>query len=100
MSVTEYMRYIWKALRQHSNVERGLRYAPSWQRWLYTFKAIICFVLDRQPKSYEDYPVVIAWTDGGSFWSEYGTAYWSECLVVGHGLRRGWWYALDQDSSL
>lgn len=86
------------ALRQHG-AKGNLIYSAWMSRWFHTFKAIICILLNRYACSTADYPIVIAYVDGGKGWSEYGTMYWSESLVVGWGWRRGWWYALVQDSS-
>jgi hypothetical protein len=93
------LNYIGQALRQHSNVHNGMVYAPSWQRWLYTFKAVLCIILNRYRLYPYDYHVLIAYTDGGKSWSEYGTSYWSEWLYVGWGWRTGWWYSITSDSS-
>lgn len=98
------MRYtlavIVKALAQHAAVEYGLRYRSLLVQWGYTFKAIICLLLNREHKTYEDYPVTVAWIDGGSGWSEFGTQYWNERFCVGYGVFAGWWYEIKQDSNI
>lgn len=88
-----------KAVQQHCDVEHGLKYSRFDRQWLYTLKAVMCILLGREGGFREDYPVVVAYTDGGSGSGEYGTVYWCEYLAVGWGLWRGWHYSLYQDAS-
>lgn len=88
-----------KALKQHCNVTYGLKHSRAHLQWFYTFKAIICLLLNLEGNLRTDYPVTVAWTDGGSGWGERGTVYWGERFAVGWGVFSAWRYALLQDSS-
>lgn len=88
------------AIKQHTNCSEGMPHQSAVIQWLYTAKAILCVVLSLELKMWVDYPVVVAWIDGGSYWSPDGTVHWGEKFCTGYGLFRGWWYQLETVSSL
>lgn len=72
-----------------------------WQRWLYTVKATVCLIADREaPDDLDvwDRSVMACILDSGTGWSEFGTAHWWEYVAVGWGLRN-WWIVFDSDGS-
>lgn len=70
------------------------------EKWFYTFKAIICLLLNREPNQYRygDF-IYVATIRGGVYYppSE-PTVYWAEWQVVGIGLFKNWWAMQYSDS--
>lgn len=76
--------------------------APFMWRLFYRFKALVCFLLRREPTGkvdmYDYTHVLLTYTDGGQSRHEY-TSYWFEAIGVGGGVFRNWWVTYYQGSS-
>jgi hypothetical protein len=94
--------YIFKALRQRCKHEREYLLRPH-ERWFYTFKAIVCLILNRELpfRGYIDPPIHVAIVGSwqGYNW-EFGVpSYAYEALATAHGAFKDWGYCIYGDGT-
>lgn len=88
---------------KHKWADRDYRYS----QLFYRLKIAICILLDIEaPPAIEAYDlstyhVRVCYIAGGIApgTDNSPTVYWSDALVVGHGLFKNWWYTEHQESS-
>jgi hypothetical protein len=70
------------------------------ERWFYTLKALVCWIIDRHPDGISttrlvDEYIVVAWLEGGTYQSHgEPTVHWAVGVYVGYGVFSNW-YAFD-----
>lgn len=98
---------IWNACRQRCRYDDDWDIRGRWWLcWYYTFKAIVCVLLDLRGNVYCSYGEdAVEGVDSIAIWNvhalggEYGGEGWT-VLAVGRGFFGGWQYEISQDTSV